>query len=63
MIYLKRWSLLNIVLKEDTTHIDASQRPSNKEYNHYLHIIEIAKEHITMIKKIAELSRFLQDPL
>ncbi|MFQ3174893.1 MAG: hypothetical protein ACI8W0_002020 [Flavobacterium sp.] len=50
--------------RKDTTHVDASQRPSNREYNHYLHIIEIAKEHNYDDKKIAELSPFLvQDPL
>ncbi|MCM4156729.1 trehalase family glycosidase [Gramella sp. AN32] len=50
--------------RKDTTHVDASQRPSNREYDHYLHIIEIAKEHNYDDAKIAELSPFLvQDPL
>lgn len=50
--------------RRDTTHVDASQRPSNREYDYYLHIIEIAKEHNYCDKKIAELSPFLvQDPL
>ncbi len=50
--------------RRDTTHVDASQRPSNEEYNHYLHIIEIAKAHHYNDEKIAELSPFLiQDPL
>ncbi|MBP0903188.1 trehalase family glycosidase [Mariniflexile gromovii] len=50
--------------RRDTTHVDASQRPSKREYDHYLHIIDIAKEHNYSDKKIAELSPFLvQDPL
>ncbi|SEL67984.1 Trehalase [Aquimarina amphilecti] len=50
--------------RRDTTHVDASQRPSKREYDHYLHIIEIAKKHNYDDKKIAELSPFLiQDPL
>ncbi|WP_397445322.1 MGH1-like glycoside hydrolase domain-containing protein [Polaribacter sp. R77954] len=50
--------------RRDTTHVDASERPSKREYDHYLHIIEIAKEHNYSDKKIAELSPFLvQDPL
>lgn len=50
--------------RRDTTHVDAAQRPSKREYDHYLHIIEIAKKHNYDDKKIAELSPFLvQDPL
>ncbi|WP_339659014.1 trehalase family glycosidase [uncultured Polaribacter sp.] len=50
--------------RRDTTHVDASERPSKREYDHYLHIIEIAKEHNYSDEKIAELSPFLvQDPL
>ncbi|QCX38622.1 glycoside hydrolase [Aureibaculum algae] len=50
--------------RRDTSHVDASQRPSKREYDHYLHIIEIAKEHNYSDEKIAELSPFLvQDPL
>ena len=50
--------------RRDTTHVDASERPSKREYDHYLHIIEIAKEHNYSDAKIAELSPFLvQDPL
>ncbi|MHB0754689.1 MGH1-like glycoside hydrolase domain-containing protein [Polaribacter sp. M15] len=50
--------------RRDTTHVDASERPSKREYDHYLHIIEIAKEHHYSDEKIAELSPFLvQDPL
>ncbi|WP_299258218.1 trehalase family glycosidase [uncultured Aquimarina sp.] len=50
--------------RRDTTHVDASQRPSKREYDHYLHIIEIAKSHNYDDKEIAEKSPFLiQDPL
>jgi len=50
--------------RRDTTHVDASQRPSNREYDYYLHLIEIAKKHNYDDDKIAELSPFLvQDPL
>jgi len=50
--------------RKDTTHVDASQRPSNREYDHYLYLIDVAKEHNYDDVKIAELSPFLvQDPL
>ena len=50
--------------RRDTSHVDASQRPSNREYNHYLHIIEIAKSHGYSDEMIAKHSPFLvQDPL
>jgi len=50
--------------RRDTTHVDAAQRPTNREYDYYLHLIEIAKEHNYDDEKIAELSPFLvQDPL
>lgn len=50
--------------RRDTAHVDAAQRPSKREYDHYLYILEIAKEHNYDDKKIAELSPFLvQDPL
>ncbi|MCV6629870.1 MAG: trehalase family glycosidase [Flavobacteriaceae bacterium] len=50
--------------RRDTTHVDATQRPSNREYDHYLHIIEIAKKHQYNDAKIAAHSPFLvQDPL
>lgn len=50
--------------RKDTTHVDASQRPSKREYDHYLYIIDIAKEHRYDDARIAELSPFLvQDPL
>ncbi len=50
--------------RRDTTHVDPTQRPSNREYDYYLHLIEIAKAHNYDDAKIAELSPFLvQDPL
>ena len=50
--------------RRDTTHVDPAQRPSKREYDHYLHIIEIAKEHNYDDAKIAEHSPFLVlDPL
>lgn len=50
--------------RKDTTHVDASQRPSNKEYDQYIHLIELAKSHRYVDSKIAETSPFLvQDPL
>ena len=50
--------------RRDTTHVDPEERPSKREYDHYLHIIEIAKAHNYNDKKIAKLSPFLvQDPL
>ena len=50
--------------RRDTTHVDAAQRPTNREYDYYLHLIEIAKENNYDDAKIAELSPFLvQDPL
>ena len=50
--------------RRDTTHVDAAQRPSNREYDYYLHLIEIAKQNNYDDAKIAELSPFLvQDPL
>jgi hypothetical protein len=50
--------------RRDTTHVDPSERPSQREYDHYLHIIDIAKDYNYNDEKIAELSPFLvQDPL
>jgi hypothetical protein len=50
--------------RKDTTHVDASQRPTNEEYNKYVHIIEVAKQHNYSDEKIAALSPLLvQDPL
>ncbi|UZO79583.1 alpha,alpha-trehalase [Aquimarina sp. ERC-38] len=50
--------------RKDTTHVNASQRPSKREYDYYLHLIEIAKKHKYDDEKIAKISPFLvQDPL
>ena len=50
--------------RRDTTHVDASQRPTKREYDHYLHIIEIAKKYNYDDARIAEHSPFLVlDPL
>jgi len=62
------WETMNppeyAIERRDTLQVDATQRPSKREYDHYLHIIEIAKEHNYSDEKIAELSPFLvQDPL
>ncbi|MEP0304412.1 MAG: trehalase family glycosidase, partial [Maribacter dokdonensis] len=62
------WKTMNppeyTFVRKDTTHVDASQRPTKREYDHYLHLIDIAKEHNYDDAKIAELSPFLvQDPL
>ncbi|TPN86250.1 MGH1-like glycoside hydrolase domain-containing protein [Aquimarina algicola] len=62
------WSTMNppeyTFERRDTTHVDPSERPSKREYDHYLHIIEIAKKYHYNDEKIMELSPFLvQDPL
>ena len=62
------WKTMNppeyVFKRRDTDLVDPEQRPSKREYDHYLHIIEIAKEHNYSDEKIAELSPFLvQDPL
>ena len=50
--------------RKDTTHVDASQRPSKREYDHYIHLIEIAKTHGYDDAQIAKHSPFLVlDPL
>lgn len=50
--------------RRDTSIIDPSERPTKREYDYYLHIIDIAKEHNYSDNKIAEFSPFLvQDPL
>lgn len=50
--------------RKDTTHVNAAQRPTDREYDYYIHLIEIAKQHKYDDAKIAELSPFLvQDPL
>jgi hypothetical protein len=50
--------------RRDTSHVDPSERPTKKEYNYYLHIVDIAKKHNYCDKEIAKHSPFLvQDPL
>lgn len=50
--------------RRDTSHVDPSQRPSKREYDHYLHIIDIAKKYNYDDAKIAQHSPFLVlDPL
>ena len=50
--------------RRDTAHVDPSQRPSKREYDHYLDIIETAKKFNYNDLKIAENSPFLiLDPL
>ena len=50
--------------RRDTDQVDLSQRPSKRDYDHYLHLIEIAKKYNYSDKKIAKFSPFLvQDPL
>ena len=52
------------IQRRDTSQVNAEERPTNREYDHYLHIIDIAKEHRYADAKIAEHSPFLvQDPL
>ncbi len=50
--------------RRDTKLIDASHRPTNKEYQYYIHLIELFKEWKYDDKLIAQHSPFLvQDPL
>ncbi|WP_297695883.1 trehalase family glycosidase [uncultured Eudoraea sp.] len=50
--------------RRDTNQVDPSQRPSNREYDHYLALIDLAKKYRYNDSKIAEHSPFLvQDPL
>ncbi|MEX0316088.1 MAG: trehalase family glycosidase [Allomuricauda sp.] len=50
--------------RRDTTHVDPAQRPSKREYDHYLYLIDIAKKHNYDDSKIAEHSPFVVlDPL
>ncbi len=50
--------------RRDTEHVDASTRPSNREYQHYIHLIELFKEWKYNDALIAEKCPFLiQDPL
>ena len=50
--------------RRDTTHVDPAQRPTKREYDHYLYLIDIAKKYNYDDAKIAEHSPFLVlDPL
>ncbi len=50
--------------RRDTQHVDAANRPSNREYQHYIHLVELFKSWEYDDAKIAESSPFLiQDPL
>ena len=50
--------------RKDTKHIDASHRPTNEEYQYYIHLIELFKKWKYNDAIIAEKSPFLvQDPL
>ena len=50
--------------RRDTQHIDASNRPSNREYQHYIHLIEQFKSWKYRDADIAAKAPFLiQDPL
>lgn len=50
--------------RKDNVHIAASHRPSNREYQHYIHLIELFKSWDYNDALIAEKSPFLvQDPL
>ena len=44
--------------RKDTTHVDPSQRPSKREYDHYINLIEIAKKFNYDDKAMAENSPF-----
>ena len=50
--------------RRDTQHVDAANRPSNREYQHYIHLVELFKSWAYDDSKIAASSPFLiQDPL
>ena len=50
--------------RRDTQHVDAANRPSNREYQHYIHLVELFKSWDYDDGKIAKHSPFLmQDPL
>ncbi len=50
--------------RKDNTHIDAENRPTNREYQHYIHLLELFKQWNYDDRLIAEKSPFLiQDPL
>ncbi|MDX1333856.1 MAG: glycoside hydrolase, partial [Robiginitalea sp.] len=50
--------------RRDTQHVDAANRPSNREYQHYIHLVELFKSWGYDDSKIGAESPFLiQDPL
>ena len=50
--------------RRDTQHVDAANRPSNREYQHYIHLVELFKSWDYDDSKIAAQCPFLiQDPL
>ena len=50
--------------RRDTSHVNPEQRPSKREYDHYLYLINIAKKYNYEDARITEHSPFLvQDPL
>ena len=50
--------------RRDTKHVDASNRPSNREYQHYIHLVELFKSWDYEDSRISAESPFLvQDPL
>ena len=46
-------------VRKDTNHVDSTQRPTKREYDHYIHLLEIAKNYKYDDKKITEFSPFL----
>ncbi|CAH0997749.1 Periplasmic trehalase [Emticicia aquatica] len=52
------------VQRKDTSHVNQAQRPTKKDYNYYLHLIELSKQCEYDEKKMFEELPFLvQDPL
>ncbi|MEJ2585216.1 MAG: trehalase family glycosidase [Robiginitalea sp.] len=50
--------------RRDTQHVDAANRPSNREYQHYIHLVELFKSWDYDDSRIAAACPFLvQDPL
>lgn len=67
-IWDRIWETFNVpdydLNRRDTKLIDASHRPTNKEYQYYIHLIELFKSWEYNDQKIADHSPFLvQDPL
>jgi hypothetical protein len=53
-----------VLNRRDTQHVDAANRPSNREYQHYIHLVELFKSWDYEDARIAANSPFLiQDPL